>query len=166
MKKKIVMACLALTLLLSACSGGTPAETTTAPMETTAVAETTIAETTTVSQDDLRKAYITLVTPTMNKNWGDNYKIEEYGDAIHICVWKEGIAEASVMVRDEPTEEYKAMWNQMKEGIASFSKSAKEVGNSIGYEGVVAVNVMNDINKDNVLLTFADGVCIYDVTEN
>ena len=54
----------------------------------------------------------------------------------------------------------------MKDNVEYMSESLKKLMNTTGIkDGHVAVNVLNDQNKDNTLLSYLDGECVYDAMD-
>ena len=160
-------------------SGDKKAEETTAAIETTTEAEpettkpteaettkeetapeTTVAET--ESQESLRKSFIALSKIVLDENYPDHYSIMENDDNIFINIWGDGVALEATAVKQNPTAENMEKWNTMKSGIESRSNSMQNLADEMGYTETICLNVLNDMNKDNVLLSYVRGVCILD----
>ena len=95
-----------------------PAETETEPeTETKAETEpeTTVAET--ESQESLRASFIALSKLVLDEHYSDHYSIMENDDSIYINIWGDGVALEATAVKQNPTAENMAKWNDMKSNI-------------------------------------------------
>lgn len=70
------------------------------------------------------------------------------------------VTSAKLMGKDQ---NYKP-WADMKDNMIYMCNSTKELLEALGYDDtLVMLNLVNDLNTDNVLLTILNGVVIYDV---
>lgn len=167
-------------LLLGSCSGGsdTPAETTPATqsavaettaetaettmeaVETTAVVET-VAATEAVEVDSATlDAAVSLIKTAVGDNF-KNFEIYHENNIITINIWEDGIAFGASLVASGNVENAKA-WDDLVENQKEFCKSICDFVDTLGLDDVmVMVNVLNDGNRDNVLLSVAEGVVVY-----
>lgn len=109
---------------------------------------------------------IALISPLLEENYGGNYNIEGDETGISIDVWEEGIT-AGAMYAAAGDKENLAGWKELKKGTGAFASATYDTVKQLtGNENIsVAVNVLNDTNKDNVLLIYINGVCVYDCLE-
>ena len=114
-----------------------------------------------VGEEDI-DVLIAATKDILSDSFGDDYKIDVSENLITISLWSDGIAYASVYAIQD--DGYKDDWNSLLSSLQGMSKMVYEVYEPYGYS--VAVNVLNDLNKDNVLISYMNGVLIYDtVTE-
>lgn len=81
---------------------------------------------------------------------------------ITVSIWADGVAmEIASGDGSRPDE-----WDDLRAGMISFSDSLNNLIDSLGRDDVPSLlNVLNDLNHDNVLLSVLDGVVIYDVMD-
>lgn len=104
---------------------------------------------------------VSLIESILKENF-DNYSISHEDSIITINVWDDGIALGALLAANG-NEEFKASWAEMAENQKFFCESISDFVDTIGLDDVVVVvNVLNDGNKDNVLLSVMEGVIIYD----
>ena len=98
----------------------------------------------------------------LKKNYGDNYELYQDGDTITIKIWKEGIAQGAILARNGNTELLDS-WDTMVNNTKEFATTRYEELETVNAtDKHVMVNIMNDENLDNVLVTYMDGVVVYD----
>ena len=115
-----------------------------------------------VGEEDI-DVLIAATKDILSDSFGENYKIDVSDNSlITISIWADGIAYASVYAMDD--KGYRDDWNSLLNSLQGMCKMVYEVYEPYGYS--VAVNVLNDLNKENVLISYMNGVLIYDtVTE-
>lgn len=144
--------------------------TTQANTETTteATTEATTEEakaTTEFSEEDLYDTYIALVRANLDENFPDSFEIKKKDNIVHINIWQDGLAFEATLAK-EGYEENKEKWEDMKDNAEYMSESLTKLMKTTGIkDGHVAVNVLNDQNKDNTLLSYLDGECVYDAMD-
>lgn len=97
----------------------------------------------------------------LSKNFGKNYSVSRKDNLVIINVWQDGMATGAVGVQAGLID--KREWTNMTKSIQSFSKSIYEEFEPYGAN--VNVNVLNDMNTDNILITYLNGVKFYDVLD-
>ncbi len=97
----------------------------------------------------------------LNQNFGNDYTISREGDLITMNVWADGIAAGAAGVAAGVVE--KKDWTDMTDNMAKFSATAYKLFEA--HDVNVNVNVLNDLNKKNTLVSYLNGVNIYDVVE-
>lgn len=125
----------------------------TKPTETTEAAQTS-------SSADVDTA-VAMIESVLKENF-KNYSISHEDSIITINVWDDGIAYGALLA-SAGNEECKTSWAEMTENQKKFCNSVCEFVDKFGLDDVmVVVNVLNDGNTDNVLLSIMEGVVIYD----
>ena len=130
---------------------------------TTTTATTQQAATTeAVSQDSAYESYMALVKTTLDTSFPDCNEISRDGNNVIIKAWQDGVT-IEAMAAKTNGGAMLDQWNSMKDNVEYMAQSAYDLLGTSGIkDGHVTVNLLNDQNKENVLLTFLDGVCIYD----
>lgn len=125
-------------------------------------AEATSTESTLTDEEQI-KMLVAASEIILKQNFGDDYNISYDAAAkmVTINVWKDGIAAGAMGVQAGTVS--KSDWTTMVNGVQSMAKSV--YGNFEPYGVSVNVNVLNDINKDNTLLSFLNGVKFYDAVD-
>lgn len=96
----------------------------------------------------------------------DNYTVDTQDDTIVVNVWQDGIAmgAASAQYGDSSAQ---SAWETMKDSAVEMSNSFKELARTAGRDDItVVMNVINDQNQDNTLLTVIDGIVTYDCLDD
>lgn len=63
----------------------------------------------------------------------------------------------------EGNEQSAEAWDNLKKSLENLSLTCFTEANSVAPERHVVLNVLNDQNTENVLLSYLDGSCVYDV---
>ena len=64
-------------------------------------------------------------------------------------------------------DEYKKDWDYMVESLIGTQKIFQNIMNESGHtDTLVAIGVLNDINKDNLLLYISLGMALYDTVND
>ena len=114
-----------------------------------------------IPDEEMINSLIALSKVVLNENFGDNYNISYEDNMVTINIWQEGITLGALGVQAGTVS--KSTWKKMVDGVQSMSKSVYK--NFEPYGVHVNVNVLNDVNKENTLLSFLDGVKFYDALE-
>ena len=158
-------------------------ETTTTVKETTIVPETTTAvkETTTVTtkvttvtskanatyQEELHESVRYLIETVISSSGYSKSSVtydEEY-DMYIINVQMNGVAEAVMNIKYGISGSV-SDWDGVRENLKSMCNSTRGFVREAGLESHVVINVLNDKNPDNVLLSVLDGKIVYDIMED
>ncbi|MEY8386708.1 hypothetical protein AALC17_05310 [Oscillospiraceae bacterium 38-13] len=93
-----------------------------------------------------------------------NYNISSEDNTITVNIWMDGIAIELAAIQENGGDASNESWMALKEGIGAMSDSICEVIDAGGREDVYfSLNLLNDQNLDNTLLSMLDSVIIYDV---
>ncbi len=108
---------------------------------------------------------IIFIESTLGKNF-NNVKVYYDNGIIYVDILEDGIA-ASVLIALEGDSDYLKSWNDLVDSQIRLADSVCNLAQSLGLKDVsVVVNVLNDMNVDNVLLTVMDGLVIYDAVND
>ncbi len=95
----------------------------------------------------------------LSENFADCYEISCEDDVININIWQDGVAANAILASAGNTSSANA-WEIIKSASQSISSSVyKKVD---GTNAHVVVNILNNQNHDNTLLTYMDGSLAYD----
>lgn len=131
----------------------TAAAVTTEPAEITAAAATS-------SSEEIDNA-VTMIESILRAHY-TNYTISHEDNIITISIWQDGIAMGALLA-SQGNEQCKSAWDEMVENIKGLCTSVCEFVDTLGLDDVyVVVNILNDGNTENVLLTVMEGAVIYD----
>ncbi|MGN1022855.1 MAG: hypothetical protein ACI4OJ_05090, partial [Lachnospiraceae bacterium] len=101
---------------------------------------------------------------TLQTSYGDQYTVEDDGKTLTISIWQDGVAKEAQYVIDGSSDSTSA-WADLKDSLQNLSMTCFQQANSASPERHVVLNVLNDQNTENVLLSYLDGTCVYDVVE-
>lgn len=107
-------------------------------------------------KSEIIKTYLELALAENIQNYKISYDPE--ANLYNIMVWQDGISVGAVLAANGNREE----WDNMKNSIASTCSVFQESIAEISPGSHVSINVLNDANTDNTLLTILDGVVVYD----
>lgn len=106
-------------------------------------------------------AFLASLEETLQNSYGDHYSIDDDGTTLTISIWQDGVAsEAEYVIAGSESAD---AWDGLKESLQNLSITCFEQANSASPERHVVLNVLNDQNTENVLLSYLDGSCVYDV---
>lgn len=116
--------------------------------------------------DSAKQADIDILMAATKKvladSFGESYTVEQVDNIIKINIWADGIAYASVYAAKD--QGYKQDWDSLLNSLQGMSETIYGVYEPYGYS--VSVNVLNDLNKKNVLVSYMNGVLIYDTVSS
>lgn len=85
---------------------------------------------------------------------------------ITINVWLDGLCMELTLAQQSGNDSYQETWDTVKANFVSLSESISELVDTVGYADVyVTINILNDLNHDNVLLSVFEGIVIFDVMD-
>jgi len=104
---------------------------------------------------------ISLIDPILEENF-ENHSISYEDNILTINVWNAGIAEGATLAAAGESECLR-LWDDIITNQKEMCKVLLELVQTMGFDDVgVAVNVLNDLNTENVLLTTFNGMVFYD----
>jgi len=109
---------------------------------------------------------VALIEQTMERFFEDDYTVELVGTVYVVNLWCDGMAETAVLAK-AGTEDAAEVWNELRNTTADLSVSLCNLLAANGHGNESAeVNILNDIDRELVLLTAYIGFVTYDyVTE-
>lgn len=135
----------------------------------TAAPEDVSSSDTTSTEADSGDLSLDLLAATLSLTLQENFPNSDvtYDDSsITMSVWDDNIA-AGALLAQQGNEELQQSWNEMRGNLRQMCESTKDTISDAGYPDVtVTLNLLNDMNQDNILLTIVDGVVTYDVVYN
>lgn len=180
MKKRIffLLLCAAIALSLFACSSESPKDSET-PKETPSqelqrespsleptdepVAPTTTEPKATLTEDEEQTMSLDslclMIESLMSGNF-DGCSVSHTDNMITVSIWADGIAMDVI----KGGETVQGEWEILKENMVTLSNSISDIIDTAGRTDVyLMLNLLNDLNHDNLLLSATEGVVIYDV---
>lgn len=116
-----------------------------------------IEETDNTSTDDYYySAFIDIAKPILEESYGDHFQITEDGKLLMISIWGDGIAQGTVSAmagNAQSIAEYKQLRSVMQEIAATFTERLQ----SAYSDSHLLFSVLNDVNTENVIMSFYDG---------
>ena len=105
-------------------------------------------------QEVLRQSY--------KNSFGDNFSIETENNIMTMKLWGDGVA-TNAMFAAMGDKENLDTWNTLVKSVTKASMQTQQDLNDNGHSDVAFVmEVVNDINKENVLLVVTNGIVMYD----
>lgn len=110
------------------------------------------------------KNYVTSVVSEHFKNY--EVQLSDEKDMVIVNTWTDGLTMDLMLGKDD--ESIIQSWENIKESINNSSLNLSNIAkNEFKLDNVhVTLNILNDLNKDNVLLTSFNGIILYDVLED
>lgn len=85
---------------------------------------------------------------------------------LFINITNEGTAQGAVLAKNGNTELQK-VWNEMKQNLITANLELVKTAEDMGIDNpMISYNVLNDANKDNVLLSMLNGVVVSDAVND
>ena len=108
---------------------------------------------------------INLIESTLEENF-ENVSVSYKNEMIQINIWSDGVTTGAMLAKSGD-KECLASWNTLVGNQEKLCKQLYELVQTLGVEDVsVVMNVLNDTNLDNVLLTVLNGYTFYDVVND
>lgn len=103
-----------------------------------------------------------LLNVSMAANYGSNYSVKQDDNMLIVSVWNDGVAAGAALAQQGNAEMINA-WMGMSDNMVVLCDSVRVLLDQNGHTLTTAVvNVVNDANRDNLLLTVKDGAVVYD----
>lgn len=109
-------------------------------------------------------AFVIQLETTLGTYYGSNYSITDDGKTLTISLMGEGIA-ADAMYVVKGADGAAAVWSELKDSMRTLAVTCFDGANAGELTRHVVLNILNDQNQSNVILSYLDGACIYDATE-
>lgn len=92
----------------------------------------------------------------------ENYNISHDGNIITIGVWEQGVVDVIDVIAGGRIE-YKPRWDTLVTSYISTNNSFCKLVKDMGIEDVsIVLNLLNDYDRVNILLSVVDGAVVYD----
>lgn len=109
-----------------------------------------------ISEEELQTQFKTALS-----GFGDDYKISVDGYVYTVSVWQDGLA-ACAMLAEQGVPTAVEQWEEIVDTTAEASNSLQELLSISGYgDYMVQIEVLNDQNHENTLLTVLLGMVSY-----
>lgn len=106
-----------------------------------------------------------LIEMALKENFTD-YSIEYEDDIISVGIWQDGISAGATLAL-AGNQECIDSWNQMVENEIELCSGMKELADNFGRSDItIMLNVLNDLNTENVLLSIVNGSVFYDAVNS
>lgn len=106
---------------------------------------------------------IGLLEIALSQGFGDNFTISCDDNFVTISVWMDGVALSLATIQEAGGGTDNESWNTVKNSLISLSDSLSDLLESAGCTDYhLLIHALNDRNRENTLLSVADGVIIYD----
>lgn len=144
---------------------------TTTQEETTTLSETTVQEETTTAESeeetdiDTHESVRQLIETVSAMYFQDiSVTYDEETDSYIVNVCQEGVASDLTAVRAGTLE--RSTWDQVVDTMVDDCNSMKGVVEKAELDSNVMLNILNDQNRDNVLLSIINGTVIYNAADD
>lgn len=102
-----------------------------------------------------------VIEALVSKNF-ENYKVDYDDSGITLSLWQDGLAAGSILAAAGNQESVES-WNNIRENLLTFSDSVYETMETAGHgDAILMINILNDQNTENVLLSVVNGTIVYD----
>lgn len=107
---------------------------------------------------------VTLLQQAMVESFGeDNSQVYLDGNILVMSIWEDGAALEASLAQGGDTE-MQEDWQVLTDALISLSDTATSALTEAGLSGYsVMVNLLNDANTENTLLSIVDGYVVYDM---
>ena len=107
-----------------------------------------------------------MVDAYAKKNYGSNYNINNDDSAVTLNIWPNGVGAEAYSASTGNVENIKS-WSKRVYSMRELSPDLIKKMADAGYKGMsVIINVLNDENTDNILLTVKNGQVMYNWVES
>jgi hypothetical protein len=113
-----------------------------------------------------RNEIVTILVSCLNIEYDYSFEFNNDAQAYIFNAWGEGIKDTANLAALED-EDAQTEWEWIYDDLLRWGKTLAADVKSFGdTESAVIVNVLNETNQDNILLTIYNGEVTYDVVEN
>ncbi len=136
------------------------------PVGTEAVEEAALS-TVSGNDEEALDRYLASIEYPLEQSWGSsNFRIEQGDQMIRVFLWQEGIVSDLVSVvggdKQAATD-----YEDFKEIMREFAQQQYDILQQSGLSGYhISLNMLNDTNREDVLLTYLDGEEVYDAVQD
>lgn len=115
-------------------------------------------------EDSAMLLYLSALEITLQNTYGDNHAVDYDGENfVLVKCWNDGVVMSATLLEAYGNT---TGWAALKNGLTSMAKDFYAAFGDAGLtDKHIMVNYLNDMNTDNAILSFLDGVCIYDAME-
>ncbi len=114
---------------------------------------------------DSYSVFLASLDSSLRQSYGNNYILSDNGKVLSISIWKNGLATEAEMAISNGGEELDS-WSSMRSAIQTLADTIYQALGQTSDQRHVELNLLNDTNTDNVLLSFYDAECVYDAVED
>lgn len=114
-----------------------------------------------LSYDEFKNQLVT----TLGAYYAGHSSITDDGKTLTISLTGDGIA-ADAMYVVEGVDGAAALWDELKSSMQTLAETCYNGANAATPSRHVVLNILNDQNEENAILSYLDGSCIYDATES
>lgn len=130
--------------------------------EITDAPEASDAQSAAISLDDL----CATIKSILDDGGYSGVDVTHEGETITVNVWLDGLCMELTLAQESGNDSYQETWDTIKDNFVDLSESIGNLVDTIGHTDVyVTVNILNDLNRDNVLLSVFEGIVIFDVMD-
>lgn len=116
-------------------------------------------------REEALNGVLAVIEETLKNGYDTNYTLNHDDTSITVGVWRAGVADGAVYAQ-QGDQSCLSAWRTMVTAIQNMSSTMTGSLRAAGFEDMkVTVNVVNDQNHDNVLLTVTDGTVTYNWVE-
>lgn len=121
----------------------------------------------TAPESELAYTYKSVLEMALNENFpdGNSVVVDNESKIITINLWSEGVVQ-ELYLASQGDQEYIDAWKTAKE---QFRQMCQNRHDDLGDYGIsdyhVVLNIVNNLNKDNILFSCMDGAVLYDALE-
>lgn len=102
------------------------------------------------------------IDAALTVGFGNEYTMSEDSAGITVNAWKDGVAMCAALAKNEDSDALK-QWDSLKESTIKMQDSLQSLLTNSGYsDKIIVINILNDVKKDNTLLTVSYGIVAYD----
>ncbi len=115
---------------------------------------------------DAIDSFIKAISPSIEKIFGDKYSFSRDNEqnTLILSLWTDGLASQFMSASNGNLDAVKS-YLSIKDSVQTTCKSYYDALQLYSEGTHFELLVLNDINKDNILLGIMDGVCFYDVLD-
>ena len=102
------------------------------------------------------------IDAALTVGFGNEYTMSEDSAGITVNAWKDGVAMCAALAKNEDGDALK-QWDSLKESTIKMQASLQSLLTNSGYsDKIIVINILNDVKKENTLLTVSYGIVVYD----
>lgn len=134
-------------------------------IEETEPLDTVATESPSIDKSATLEVAVSYIKQVLSENF-KGYEVSYDDTGITINLWQDGIS-AGATFANSMNGEYLKTWNNMVDNFVTMAENTRTYLDTLGLSDIVlSINILNDQNKENILVMIINDVLVYDAVND